>query len=115
MGATLESISLEKLKRNAERSFEVGQYQNAVADWVKATEIDRTDHESYWGIVRCTFILRPDLVIDQSVDVYNKALSYAPPEVRVQYMRQVEAHNAQASELTRKILEKKRKTLEIRL
>jgi len=94
-----ESIALEKLKRNARRSFEVGQYGNARADWERAAKIDRTDHESYWGVVRCAMALRPDCMIGREDADFAKALSYAPPERGAEYMRQAQAHNAGAREI----------------
>jgi len=88
----MESMTLEKLKRNAHRSFEVGQYGNARADWVKATQLDRTDYESYWGIVRCDMATQPDDLIREAGH-YGQALAYAPQDMKAEYMRQVEAHN----------------------
>ncbi|MDR0222986.1 MAG: hypothetical protein LBI38_05585 [Oscillospiraceae bacterium] len=41
-----------KLKANAEKSFAAGQYKNAYLDFKKAIELNRTDYEAYWGIVR---------------------------------------------------------------
>ncbi|MCL1951681.1 MAG: hypothetical protein FWF60_02515 [Oscillospiraceae bacterium] len=89
----MESMTLAKLKANAQKSFEVGQYGNARADWEKATRLDRTDHESYWGIVRCDMATQPDIFIFE-LGYYKQALDYAPPGIRVQYMRYVEEHNA---------------------
>jgi len=94
----MESMTLAKLKSNAQRSFEVGQYKNARADWLDAIEIDRTDHESYWGIVRCDMATKPTKKFKQTSE-YALALSYAPPELAADYMQQVEAHNAKAHEL----------------
>ena len=72
----MESMTLSKLKANAEKSFDVGQYQNARADWIKATQLDRTDYQSYWGIVRCDMAMYPDRLIE-NVGNYEQALAYA--------------------------------------
>jgi len=118
-----ESTMLEKLKRNAQRSFEAGQYDNARTDWQQAIEIDRTDHESYWGLVRCCMAQFPSVGLDISdrkyyaagpkflwgVAVwkyeykvpaeksYYNALTYAPPEAKEKYKAVVEKHNAKES------------------
>jgi len=91
----MESMALEKLKRNAQRSFEVRQYGNARADWAKAIQLDRTDHESYWGVVCCDMATQPYNFI-QEAGPYGQALAYAPSEVRAEYVRQMEAHNNKA-------------------
>ena len=88
----VESMTLEKLKRNAQKSFALGQYGNARADWVKATQLDRTDYESYWGIVCCDMATQPDSFISEAGH-YGQALAYAPPDVKVEYERQVGVHN----------------------
>jgi len=87
----VESTTIEKLKRNALRSFEVGQYDNAWADWSQAAQLDRTDYESYWGLVRCHMNQRPKDIIDKAL--YEKTLAYAPPGVKEEYSRQMDAHN----------------------
>ena len=56
--------TVQQLKVNAQRSFDVGQYQNAISDWRKAADINKTDHESWWGIVRCEMKLRPKYLIE---------------------------------------------------
>ena len=89
----MESMTLAKLKSNAERSFEVGQYQNARADWVKATQLDRTDYESYFGTVRCDMATESDRIIEQT-GYYEQALAYAPPDAKAEYIGKVETHNA---------------------
>jgi len=90
----VESMTLEKLKRNAQCSFELGQYSNAEEDWRQAIQLDRTDHESYWGLVCCAMATQPDKMIESGH--YEQALIYAPPDVRAQYVQQIEAHNARA-------------------
>ena len=109
-----ESMTLEKLKRNAGRSFEVGQYGNARADWVQATQLDRTDYESYWGLVRCGIAERPDQPIGKS-GCFEKAIAYAPPEQRTEYIRLVKAHNARAMEYLAAKAKRKRKQDRLRL
>jgi len=93
----VESMTLAKLKANAEKSFKVGQYGNARADWEKATQLDRTDHESYFGTVRCDMAMQPDRTINEA-GFYSQALAYASSEIRMQYKRQVEAHNTRIRE-----------------
>lgn len=106
-----ESMTLGKLKRNALRSFEVRQFGNAKADWERAVLMDRTDHESYWGLVRCAMAARPDKVIDQSNERFHQALSYAPPEVRIQYMKQAAAHNQRAAKIQERLEKRDRLAL----
>ena len=91
MHLDVESMTLEKLKRNALRSFEVGQYDNARADWQQAIQLDRTDYESYWGLIRCHMIQQPDDIIDYGLQ--EKTLAYAPPKVKKEYGRQMDIHN----------------------
>jgi hypothetical protein len=93
----VESMTLSRLKSNAQRSFDVGQYGNARADWEKALQIDRTDHESYFGIVRCKMASKPNEIIGKSNTQYKQALTYAPAEVSAEYRRLVDAHNAPIS------------------
>ncbi len=52
-----------KLKENAEKSFAAGQFKNAYLDFRKAVEMDRTDSEAYWGIVRVHMVVYPNLYV----------------------------------------------------
>jgi len=106
----VESVTLEKLKRNAQKSFDVGQYGNARADWRKVIQLDRTDHESYFGIVRCDMATRPDMIFGQ--DAYAEALAYAPAEIRVQYIRYAEAHNIRARAVQAEIRNSKARAIQ---
>jgi len=89
----IDSARIRRFKRNAERSFQVEEYCNAKEDWKQVLEIDCTDYESYWGIVRCDMEMWGAL-IELSNEMYTMALTYAPSEMKVEYERQVEAHNA---------------------
>jgi len=106
-----ESMTLEKLKRNAQKSFALGQYKNAVADWKKAIVIDRTDHESYFGVVRCDMARIPDIIISDrnKTGCYAQALAYAPPDVKTAYIREIESHNAKAQDIRQERQAKARK------
>ena len=108
-----ESTTFDKLKRNALSSFELGQYGNALADWRQAIKINRTDHESYFGIVRCCLARNPNIGVTTAHKKYNyfdtpvlakeakrcyeNALAYAPPEEKEKYRSQIEVHNGKNS------------------
>jgi len=110
----LEGMALEKLRRNARRSFAVKQYGNARADWARAAQIDRTDYESYWGLVCCAMAMHPGRLIRRTgaaapegyacdaLKEYDCALAYAPPACKAEYKARVEAHNARAREIQEK-------------
>ena len=105
----IESMTLAKLRRNAEKSFEVRQYENARSDWEKVTQLDRTDHESYFGVVRCNMAMQPYQVIDKT-GFFGQALAYAPPDVQAEYIRQVERFNTRAR-AAKAILDAQRKEI----
>ena len=104
-----EGMTLEKLRRNAQLSFEVEQYGNAKADWQQATQLDRTDYESYWNIVRCDMATQPDKIIGQT-GYYAQALAYAPQDAKAEYEACVKEHNVKAVELQRKAKKIQRKS-----
>ena len=122
--------TIMQLKANAERSFSVKQYQNASSDWIKAVELDKTDHESYWGQVRCWMALSPTIVTSEGITPYGyvrvedlvaSALAYAPPEKRREYEAAIRKHDAnvdvvkqqQADEARRKQEEERRHYREV--
>jgi|GEM_PF-6665454 len=94
-----ESTKAEKLKSNAQRSFDVREYDDARAAWeTVVTQLNQTDYESYWGLVRCIMAAQPDdLISEKDTPYYKKALAYAtdmPLGVKEDYKRQVDTHNA---------------------
>ena len=95
--------TVKQLKENAKRSFDVGQYQNAARDWSKVIDIDSTDYESYWGLMRCYMVENPHARIDNDNTYANSRLmsayAYAPPSVRKEYESLIRAHNDNAYKL----------------
>jgi len=90
-----KSINLENLRSQARRSFEAGQYGDARAAWVRAAQLDGSDHESCWGIARCNMALYPDRLAAQD-HACAMALTHAPPDMRAELAKQIEAHDANA-------------------
>ena len=89
-----DTLTLAQLQYNARLSFDVGQYENARADWEKVIQIDRTDHESYWGLVRCDMETRAVSIILRTGCYYEQAWAYAPPATRAVYEQEARAYNA---------------------
>jgi len=95
--------TIQQLKTNAQRSFDVKEYNNAIRDWKKAIEIDSTDYESYWGQVRCWMATHKAITIKDNknpffddVDINSlikSALAYAPPHIKIEYESQIKLHN----------------------
>jgi len=63
------------------------------------------DHERCWDIVRRYMAQHPDEDIDPNdlsalslLPEYEQAMAYVPPEVRMEYSREVEDHNARIAE-----------------
>ena len=104
--------TIERLKANARRSFDVGQYDNAIRDWNRVTEIDATDHESYWGQVRCWMAQNPTVKISEAFFILESALAYAPPEKRREYEETIAAHNANVDVIRQQEAEEKRREAE---
>jgi len=102
-----KSLLLEKLRRNAQRSFELRQYGNAKTDWERALQIDCTDHACHWGIARCFMALQPCSYTSQDT-ACAKALAYAPPETRAGYERRMKAHDAGARAIEQERLTRRR-------
>ena len=90
--------SVQQLKSNAQKSFDVGLYRNALQDWSKAANIDKTDHESWWGQVQCALamtdtkqLLKTDVHYDKfklwphGNPALDAALAHAPSHIRKKY------------------------------
>ena len=90
--------SVQQLKSNAQKSFDVGLYRNASEDWSKAANIDKTDHESWWGQVQCALVmtdtkqlLKTDIPYDNfklwphGNPALEAALAHAPSHIRKKY------------------------------
>ena len=82
---------VDRLKANAQKSFDAGMYGNAREDWYKAANIDKTDHESWWGIVRCE--MKENKFINEFRNETKSAYAYAPADVRKRYEAEVKNHN----------------------
>ena len=103
-GIDTNDIRIHRLKENAIKSYEVGQYQNACKDSQRVIDFDCTDFESYWMIVKCRMKEEPDVTITDNVSDDNKnsefympeyklAIAYAPPEKSSEYKESVETFN----------------------
>jgi len=106
-----ERQALERLKNNARYYFGQRQYDAALSCWRQAIQADRTDHESYWGVVLYTMSKHPDKKICRGDEwlsppsgyiasaEYSQAQDYAPPNMSLEYFRMVEAHNTRTYRL----------------
>jgi tetratricopeptide (TPR) repeat protein len=95
-GSVAFNYDLEKIKRNAQISYDAGQYQNAYDDWARVVEMDKVDHESWFGMVKCLSANSkyPRRNFSKYTDYsyyiseyreYSYAVSYAPPDVAEKY------------------------------
>jgi len=110
--------TIQQLKANAQRSFDVRQYENAIRDWRKATDIDSTDYESYWGQVRCWMAQHPTYKISALHDYdtcclsLKSALAYAPAHIRSEYEAETKKHDANTEKVAQQIVVNERREQE---
>jgi DNA-directed RNA polymerase subunit RPC12/RpoP len=78
----------EVLKANARKSYEVGQYGNAITDWQRAISVDRTDYEAYWGLVLTQMRYKNNYNPETDSD-FRAAMSYAPTHKKLEYERYI--------------------------
>jgi DNA-directed RNA polymerase subunit RPC12/RpoP len=78
----------EVLKMNARKSYEVGQYGNAITDWQRAISVDRTDYEAYWGLVLTQMKYKHNYNPETDSD-FRTAMSYAPTHKKLEYERYI--------------------------
>jgi len=109
-----------QLKANAQRSYDVKQYDNAERDWKRVIDLDATDHEAYWGQILCHIAKYPatkffSTEYPHSIlnNMYDSALAYAPPETKAKYQAFAKKHNisAEAEIHERARIEKEHKRL----
>jgi len=99
----LESKPKRKQQYNPERAFELRLFDEARLVWKEAIQIDRSDYQSQFGLVRCRMAKNPEAIITKTDKNYACALLYAPIDVAEKYMAQVEEHNAKARPLNRQL------------